>query len=106
MMRRSTSSRGCDIMRLPARNRELTSGSYVGRCQYVSTFRVTVEHRGDRGPRCRMVRAEARPAPLELPADHPGFSDPDYRARRAAIAEIGRHHRRGDPIPDVVYTPE
>jgi phenylalanine-4-hydroxylase len=53
-----------------------------------------------------MVRADARPAPLELPADHPGFSDPAYRARRAAIAEVGRRHRRGDPIPDVVYTPE
>ena len=53
-----------------------------------------------------MVRAEARPAPLELPADHPGFSDPAYRARREAIAEVGRRHRRGDPIPDVVYTPE
>ena len=53
-----------------------------------------------------MVRAEAEHAPLELPADHPGFSDPAYRARRAAIAEVGRNHRHGDPIPDVVYTPE
>jgi phenylalanine-4-hydroxylase len=53
-----------------------------------------------------MVRAEARPALLELPDDHPGFSDPDYRARRAAIAEVGRTHRRGDPVPDVVYTAE
>ncbi|HKY68298.1 MAG TPA: phenylalanine 4-monooxygenase [Acidimicrobiales bacterium] len=53
-----------------------------------------------------MVRVEAEQAPLELPADHPGFSDPDYRMRRAAIAEVGRTHRRGDPIPDVVYTPE
>ena len=53
-----------------------------------------------------MVRAEAGRAALELPADHPGFSDPAYRARRAAIAEVGRTHVRGEPIPDVVYTPE
>ena len=46
------------------------------------------------------------PARLELPADHPGFSDPDYRARRAAIAEVGARHRPGEPIPDVTYTPE
>lgn len=48
----------------------------------------------------------ARPAILELPEDHPGFSDTAYRARRAAIAEVGRAHQRGRPIPDVVYTPE
>jgi phenylalanine-4-hydroxylase len=47
-----------------------------------------------------------RPAAFELPADHPGFSDPDYRARRAAIAEVGRNHRPGQPIADVEYTPE
>jgi phenylalanine-4-hydroxylase len=53
-----------------------------------------------------MVRtATKRPASLELPEDHPGFSDPDYRARRAAIAEVGRNHRSGQPIADVVYTP-
>jgi phenylalanine-4-hydroxylase len=53
-----------------------------------------------------MVRADVDPALYELPADHPGVSDPEYRARRAAIAEVGRTFRRGDPIPDVVYTPE
>ena len=42
----------------------------------------------------------------ELPEDHPGFSDPAYRARRAAIAAIGEAYRSGDPIPDVTYTPE
>ncbi|MDQ2790342.1 MAG: phenylalanine 4-monooxygenase [Pseudonocardiales bacterium] len=46
------------------------------------------------------------PTRFELPADHPGFSDPAYRARRARIAEIGAAHRRGDPIPDVTYTAE
>jgi phenylalanine-4-hydroxylase len=45
-------------------------------------------------------------AGLELPEDHPGFSDDAYRARRAAIAEVGRRHRRGGPIADVEYTAE
>jgi phenylalanine-4-hydroxylase len=43
---------------------------------------------------------------LDLPTDHPGFSDPEYRARRSAIAEIGHAYRPGDAIPDVVYTAE
>jgi phenylalanine-4-hydroxylase len=41
---------------------------------------------------------------LDLPADHPGFSDSDYRSRRAAIAEVGDAYRPGDAIPDVAYT--
>ena len=45
-------------------------------------------------------------AGLELPEDHPGFSDDAYRARRAAIADVGRRHRRGGPIADVEYAPE
>jgi phenylalanine-4-hydroxylase len=53
-----------------------------------------------------MVRADVEPASFELPADHPGVSDPHYRNRRATIAEVGRNYRRGTPIPDVVYTPE
>ena len=43
---------------------------------------------------------------VELAADHPGASDPEYRARRDAIAEVGAAYRPGDPIPDVVYAPE
>ncbi|MGH3897659.1 MAG: phenylalanine 4-monooxygenase [Pseudonocardiaceae bacterium] len=46
------------------------------------------------------------PTRFELPEDHPGFSDPAYRARRARIAEVGAAYRRGDPIPDVTYTAE
>jgi phenylalanine-4-hydroxylase len=42
----------------------------------------------------------------DLPADHPGFSDPAYRARRGAIAAVGEAYRPGDPIPDVHYSPE
>jgi len=43
---------------------------------------------------------------VDLAADHPGASDPEYRARRDAIAEVGVAYRPGDPIPDVVYAPE
>jgi phenylalanine-4-hydroxylase len=43
---------------------------------------------------------------FELPEDHPGFSDPAYRARRARIAEVGAAYHRGDPIPDVTYSAE
>lgn len=46
------------------------------------------------------------PRILELPADHPGVSDVAYRARRAAIADVGHSYRPGDPIPDVEYTGE
>jgi phenylalanine-4-hydroxylase len=55
----------------------------------------------------RMAGPETdHPATFELPEDHPGFTVPAYRARRAAIAEVGRAHHRGDPIADVEYTPE
>ena len=43
---------------------------------------------------------------MDLPVDHPGATDPDYRLRRAAIAEVGAAHRAGDVIPDVTYTAE
>jgi len=43
---------------------------------------------------------------FELPADHPGVSDPAYAARRAAIAAVGRRYRAGQPIPDVTYAAE
>lgn len=43
---------------------------------------------------------------IELPEDHPGFSDPEYRARRDYIAQVGAGYRSGETIPDVPYTPE
>jgi phenylalanine-4-hydroxylase len=43
---------------------------------------------------------------LDLPVDHPGFSDPVYRGRRQAIADMGARYRPGDPIPQVGYTSE
>ena len=49
---------------------------------------------------------DVRSHEFDLPADHPGFTDQGYRARRAAIAAVGEAYRPGDPIPDVEYTPE
>lgn len=43
---------------------------------------------------------------LELPHDHPGATDEDYRRRRADIAAVGAAHVAGTPIPDVHYTLE
>ncbi len=47
-----------------------------------------------------------RASDLHLPEDHPGFSDQDYRRRRAAIAEACASYEPGGRIPDVHYTPE
>jgi phenylalanine-4-hydroxylase len=46
------------------------------------------------------------PAVTELPADHPGFADPAYRRRRAAIASAAETWAPGEPIPEVRYTAE
>lgn len=43
-------------------------------------------------------------AGTDLEADHPGFSDPEYRERRAMIDALARHHRHGEPLPRVAYT--
>lgn len=42
----------------------------------------------------------------ELDSDHPGFTDPVYRARRKYFADIAYHHRHGQPLPHVDYTEE
>jgi phenylalanine-4-hydroxylase len=41
---------------------------------------------------------------VELDRDHPGFRDPEYRARRNAIARLALDYRPGDPVPDAEYT--
>ncbi|XP_072123511.1 phenylalanine-4-hydroxylase isoform X1 [Mobula birostris] len=42
----------------------------------------------------------------ELDADHPGFTDPMYRARRKEFADIAYNYRHGEDIPRVEYTEE
>jgi len=41
---------------------------------------------------------------VNLDPDHPGFRDPEYRARRNAIAEIAMNYEPGDEIPSAPYT--
>ena len=41
---------------------------------------------------------------VDLTADHPGFNDPAYRARRNTIAGIARSHVAGTAAPLVEYT--
>ena len=49
---------------------------------------------------------EAQRATVDLDPEHPGFSDPAYRARRDEIAEIALRYEPGSPIPDAPYTEE
>ncbi len=56
-----------------------------------------------------MTITEAQPlldhvALVQLDPDHPGFRDPEYRARRNAIAEIAMTYRPGSSIPAAPYT--
>jgi phenylalanine-4-hydroxylase len=43
---------------------------------------------------------------VHLSADHPGVADPEYRARRNAIAEAALDWRAGEPLPLIDYTDE
>ena len=58
----------------------------------------------------RMVTANGDPdvqdrnALVKLDPDHPGFRDPEYRARRNAIAQIATTYKPGSAIPVAPYT--
>ena len=41
---------------------------------------------------------------VQLDPDHPGFRDPQYRARRNRIAEIAMAYKSGQEVPDAPYT--
>jgi phenylalanine-4-hydroxylase len=43
---------------------------------------------------------------VHLGADHPGSGDPDYRARRAEIAEAALEWTPGEPAPTIAYREE
>ncbi len=43
---------------------------------------------------------------VKLEPEHPGFKDPEYRARRNLIAAIALNYQAGDPIPAAPYTEE
>ncbi|HMC71958.1 MAG TPA: phenylalanine 4-monooxygenase, partial [Mycobacteriales bacterium] len=42
----------------------------------------------------------------QLAADHPGFTDAGYRARRQAVADVAESYRPGAPVPDAPYSDE
>eukprot|EP00735_Rhodelphis_limneticus_P013367 TRINITY_DN701_c0_g1::TRINITY_DN701_c0_g1_i1::g.18318::m.18318 TRINITY_DN701_c0_g1::TRINITY_DN701_c0_g1_i1::g.18318 ORF type:complete len:454 (+),score=129.40,sp/P90925/PH4H_CAEEL/53.32/2e-171,Biopterin_H/PF00351.16/2.8e-158,ACT/PF01842.20/1.1e-05,ACT/PF01842.20/6.7e+03,ACT_4/PF13291.1/0.00069,ACT_4/PF13291.1/1.1e+04 TRINITY_DN701_c0_g1_i1:73-1434(+) len=42
----------------------------------------------------------------ELEADHPGFTDEKYRARRREIVDIAKNYCHGQAIPQINYTAE
>ena len=43
---------------------------------------------------------------VRLDRDHPGFRDPDYRARRNRIAKMALEYASGSTVPDAPYTAE
>ncbi|MGE3811916.1 MAG: phenylalanine 4-monooxygenase [Candidatus Nanopelagicales bacterium] len=52
------------------------------------------------------VKADAGGVVVELGADHPGQGDPQYRARRNAIAALALGWEPGQPVPTAEYTEE
>lgn len=53
-----------------------------------------------------VVRDESGSARVELAQDHPGCTDPIYRARRDALAQLAASWRPGQPVPRPSYLPE
>ncbi len=53
-----------------------------------------------------VVTASDGAVTVELSNEHPGVGDPEYRARRNAIAALALNFRQGDAIPHIDYTAE
>jgi phenylalanine-4-hydroxylase len=51
-----------------------------------------------------VVESQDGTVEVQLEADHPGFLDPEYRARRNDIARRSTGYRNGDPIPLISYS--
>jgi phenylalanine-4-hydroxylase len=51
-----------------------------------------------------VVASEDGTVEVQLEADHPGFLDPEYRARRNDIAKASTDYHTGDAIPLISYT--
>jgi len=51
-----------------------------------------------------VVANDVLDAGADLQADHPGFTDPTYRARRAQLAKIALEYRAGEKIPPIDYS--
>jgi phenylalanine-4-hydroxylase len=51
-----------------------------------------------------VVRDGSGDVEVVLGADHPGFSDAGYRARRNALAALALDWRPGDPLPEPAYS--
>ncbi len=51
-----------------------------------------------------MFNAKVLECGAELSADHPGFTDPVYRERRAEITKLTGTYKSGQPITRIEYT--
>jgi phenylalanine-4-hydroxylase len=65
---------------------------------------VTSEREEARNGYSPVVAGDDGTVVVQLEVDHPGFSDPEYRERRNAIAALSLHYQPGDPIPTVEYS--
>ncbi|KAM9772359.1 tyrosine hydroxylase 2 [Syngnathus typhle] len=53
--------------------------------------------------RCNLLITKFDP---DMDKEHPGYTDPEYRKRRAFISELSYTYKQGDPLPEVEYTAE
>jgi phenylalanine-4-hydroxylase len=51
-----------------------------------------------------VTRSDSGDVTVHLGNDHPGASDPEYRARRNALAALAMDWRPGEPLPVAPYT--